>query len=401
MSDKKANFKHYFKAAPQDTLYLSKFNPILVESLDQLKSIVESNRGKTVIAVDTETTGLSYVSNNIVGFSFSYDSFEGYYIPLRHLIGTNLPLEETLSFFFNYMYSLDCVLFYNSLFDLFMLEKEGLDVVRVKSFDVGILVYNADIECPIKGLKWATQHYLGRDPQTFDDVIGKNLTFDCLDPLTSTPYAVADSCNTMGIHLKLFPILSKECGAILAIDNRLLHSMLFYMKQYIYIDTKTMRELKVSLDTQRRDLEKEIFGIFGRHFNLDCLPADALIDDVYINDDHYPCMFISDMYDNQIYGNDVKVRTPLDVRNTLVIDSGIKECVELELENGTFICGENHPFLVHSTDGERSGYLFKKAKDINCDLDEIISREDTILLSDIVYALALYVLKEDSYVINR
>jgi DNA polymerase-1 len=48
-------------------------------------------------AFDTETTGLSPVGSDLVGISISWKAGEGYYIPVRAMIGAVLPLEHVVS----------------------------------------------------------------------------------------------------------------------------------------------------------------------------------------------------------------------------------------------------------------------------------------------------------------
>ena len=55
----------------------------LAKSVDDLKEYLAGCEGKE-IAVDTETTGLTYGKDVIVGFSVSKDAFSGIYVPIRH-----------------------------------------------------------------------------------------------------------------------------------------------------------------------------------------------------------------------------------------------------------------------------------------------------------------------------
>ncbi|MEE9553769.1 MAG: 5'-3' exonuclease H3TH domain-containing protein, partial [candidate division Zixibacteria bacterium] len=48
------------------------------------------------IAVDTETTSIKAIKAKLVGLSFSFKETTGYYVPVGHQSGDNLPLDEVL-----------------------------------------------------------------------------------------------------------------------------------------------------------------------------------------------------------------------------------------------------------------------------------------------------------------
>ena len=57
----------------------------LIKSIEELKEFGIKCNGR-IMAFDTETTGLSYGKDKIVGFSMSLDSYSGVYVPIRHQI---------------------------------------------------------------------------------------------------------------------------------------------------------------------------------------------------------------------------------------------------------------------------------------------------------------------------
>ena len=85
MAFNKMDYTHYFPAVPLDFDWESKFKYKLVESEQELKDLLGDCKGK-VIAYDCETDGLDYGRNEMIGFSFSFDAWSGYYIPIRHVL---------------------------------------------------------------------------------------------------------------------------------------------------------------------------------------------------------------------------------------------------------------------------------------------------------------------------
>ena len=203
----------------------------LITSLDELREYAEKCRGKD-IAVDTETTGICYRDDYIVGVSIAYDKYyTGIYIPIRHQIKQkvekeeplldengeqkktktgklrvkkvktfnysdspyNLPAKEVLDLVYQIMLDANCVFMHNSEFDLNMFKKEGYDVMKVNTFDTIILPYLYDSEGKnTNGLKFLERRLLGRIVPEFKDALGGETNFQYTDPTLSYSYACYD-----------------------------------------------------------------------------------------------------------------------------------------------------------------------------------------------------------------
>ncbi|MDD4855985.1 MAG: 5'-3' exonuclease H3TH domain-containing protein, partial [Sulfuricurvum sp.] len=57
---------------------------ILIDTDESLMALVSTISSETIVAFDTETTGLNPHVDSLVGFSFSMDGKSGYYVPLNH-----------------------------------------------------------------------------------------------------------------------------------------------------------------------------------------------------------------------------------------------------------------------------------------------------------------------------
>ena len=78
---------HYWSTNEQGekVLKIHTENFKLVTDIEELKTYIEKCRDKR-IAFDTETTGLTYGKDKIVGFSISLDRWSGIYVPVRHKV---------------------------------------------------------------------------------------------------------------------------------------------------------------------------------------------------------------------------------------------------------------------------------------------------------------------------
>ena len=179
----KAAVKPFYEDAPLDIDFQKRLKSVVVTDLDMLEKIC--NQENKIVAFDTETTGLVYYKDHIVGCSMSFNGESGFYVPLRHEQpdGTpatfNLPIKESLHLIYEKLLKRNQVILYNSCFDLTMigqeLDKIGVDftdIENVKFLDAQCLVYFLEPEIKKNGLKWAARHFLGRISPEFLQVLG-------------------------------------------------------------------------------------------------------------------------------------------------------------------------------------------------------------------------------------
>ena len=203
----------------------------LITDIEELKTYINLCKDK-IIAFDTETTGLTYGEDKIVGFSISLDKWSGFYVPIRHKVKHevsekvdrldengnqvltkagrvsrmtkttvtytdyehNVDPKEALDTLYEILTGAKRVLMHNSEFDLNMLKFEGYDIRKIKAFDNLILPYLYDPEATgMAGLKKLEQRVLGRTVPEFTEVLGKKCkNFGEVNPEDGYVYACYD-----------------------------------------------------------------------------------------------------------------------------------------------------------------------------------------------------------------
>jgi DNA polymerase-1 len=255
--------------------------------LDQARfdAWLEKLRGASLIAFDTETTGLDAQQAQLVGLSFAVKAGEAAYIPLTH---SYMGVPEQLN--------RDDVL--RALKPL--LEDPGkAKVGQNAKFDMNILANCAiggDPECGIavQGVAFdtmlesyvlnsvATQHdmdslamrYLGHQTTSFTDIAGKGkkqLTFDQISLEQAGPYAAEDADITLRLHQVLFEKLEKDprlLSVLTDIEMPLVPVLAKIEREGAMVDARLLGLQSVELGNKMVELEREAFAIAGEEFNL-------------------------------------------------------------------------------------------------------------------------------------
>lgn len=332
----KSMFKYVpvYKQAPMDMNYhyydgdVLKVNDKMFEMVTDPKRLEEIFKGweGKKIAIDTETTGLTFFKDFIVGFSVAADKDFGIYVPLRHQIRrvdkvkeylideetgeilltkrgakrthtvehytdfdspNNMDVKTALDMLWNLMSKATLNVFFNAEFDLTMLKNEGYDAIKANFpiFDVSILTYLYDAENRNwNNLKACSSIVLGRKPTKFEEALGGAANFRFVDLEQGYPYAAADAANTIGIYETLGPkvreLLAKTNPIIIDgatkpysvyhRDNELIKAFTdYYHHVNLIIDTEAAKKYKKKAQEDLAEAEEKIYSYFDMgNFNL-------------------------------------------------------------------------------------------------------------------------------------
>lgn len=255
----------------------------LVQSLEDLAFIRSNLYANILVGCDSETSGLSFVSDMVIGFclstgrTYSKADYVGYYIPLRHYgYSRNLPIKEVMEFVQfvvdNYMTA-----WWNRSFDFSMLEKDGFKAPFVgKTHDIQFMAHEVFNDRMPKLKDWA-KRFLKFQTISYEENEAENNDFGSTDPEVSFIYAAGDSLMTALLGLKIwsdYPNIRK----IYSLDNECGEAVRRMTQQEIYLDYDFLdAELRRS-NAQMESLRQQIYQLVGYSFNVDSGPqiAEAL-----------------------------------------------------------------------------------------------------------------------------
>lgn len=229
-----------------------------------------------LVAFDTETTSLDFLSAELVGISFSMDANEGFYIPIGHQknivaqqLDRNYVLMKLKSWFENPERK---KIGHNLKYDLNILLNYQI-TIKGMTFDTLLESYV---------LQTSTRHdmdslalkYLGHKTITFEDIAGKGkhqLTFDQIPLDIATEYAAEDADITLQLHEYLWPKIkeNKNLRTVFeSIEMPLMRVLAKMERRGVLIDPELLKQQSESLKSKINLLEEKIFYEAGLNFNL-------------------------------------------------------------------------------------------------------------------------------------
>ncbi len=261
-------------ADPEPTKPLdTEFETVIVDSPEKLKTCVTDLKKAPMIAFDTETTGVNPLQDQLVGISLAGSPEKGYYIPLGHDKGQQLPIEAALS-------ALKPLLTdpkigkvaHNAKYDLLVLRQVGIEVSPI-TFDTMIaewLITPNSRHLGLKALAWVR---LGVEMTLIEALIGKGknqITMAQVPIAKAAPYAAADAVMT----LRLVPFLEADLQdhgvekLNQDIEVKLIPILADMEEAGILLDLPLFDQFSHELGQEIHKLEQAIYQQAGEEFNI-------------------------------------------------------------------------------------------------------------------------------------
>ncbi|NWG08253.1 MAG: DNA polymerase I [Chloroflexi bacterium] len=245
----------------------------IVDTVEKLADLVKALNKAKVISFDTETTSTEEMKADIVGISLAVKEGEGYYIPVGHNAGTNLPLKKVIEALTEPMTSPKIgKIAHNAKYDYIVLAKFGL-VVSPLTFDTMLAEFIIDPSSRHLGLKNLAAVKLGEEMTHIEELIGKGrkqLSMAEVAVESVAPYAVADAETT----LRLMPLQMQELKRVNGeklleeIDLPLTPVLAEMEMEGILLDLPFFEKISKELTKRLNEIEKQVYELVGKPFNI-------------------------------------------------------------------------------------------------------------------------------------
>ncbi|MBC9785919.1 DNA polymerase I [Heliobacterium chlorum] len=270
-------------------------NYLLVQTVTQLRQLVDDLEKEAFVALDTETTGLNVYQDEIVGLSISLPTTDYHvYIPVAHKTGKQLKRELVLEALRPMLEDpkIGKVL-HNAKFDIHMLIRHG---VRMRGLlhDTRIAMALLNENEPSYALKnLATKYgkYFGfqEESHTFEELFGKT-RFDNVALDVALVYAAKDTHVTLGLYKWQMEHLQKRSKLQQLhrdMENALVDVCVDMEQTGLLIDRTYAAEYGEELRTEIAEAEAQLQEAFGDiNFNSPAQLAKVLYDHLKLPDNN-------------------------------------------------------------------------------------------------------------------
>ena len=258
----------------------------LVETQEDLLILLLKLQHQKVFCFDTETTGIDAHNCDILGLAISFEVHTGYYVPL---LEGNKNSRQVLSQFKTIFSDSSIIkVAHNIKYDMLVLNRYGIDV-QGQLFDTMIADFCLNPEETHK-MDDVALKYLNYSPIPIASLIGKKgknqKNMSELPVQQVKEYAVEDADITLQLYYQLNRFIQKtNLSEIFYKVDMLLVPVIFEMeKSGVTVDEKRLKELQVDYSNKLTVLEKQIYSLVGRTFNLNSpkQKSEVLFDELNI-----------------------------------------------------------------------------------------------------------------------
>jgi DNA polymerase-1 len=209
----------------------------------------------------------------LVGISLAIREGEGYYIPLGHVAGNNLPVEQVLSALRGPLTDATIgKVAHNAKYDFIVLARHGLRVHPL-TYDTMLAEFVADPASRNLGLKNLSAARLGEEMTHIQELIGrgrKQISMAEVAIEAAAAYAAADAETT----LRLLPLMQAEVRRahgeklLAEIEIPLIPVLAEMEMTGVLLDLPFFEQMSVELQGRMEQIEKQVYDSVGKVFNL-------------------------------------------------------------------------------------------------------------------------------------
>ena len=244
---------------------------VIVDTEEALESLVSAIATPAGFSFDTETTSQNPMAARLVGLSFAVEPHAGWYVPVGHAEGEQLPLDVVLD-------ALGPVFAdpgvpktaHNANYDMMVLENHGVTVEGL-AFDTMLAAHAAGHRSV--GLKNLALDFFGEEMTPISDLIGKGrkqITMDKVDIRSAADYAAADADFTERLRRDLEIELREKCldDMLREYEMPLVPVLVRMQRDGVAIDVDALYKMSEELGTELDRIRNDMYLTVGHEFNL-------------------------------------------------------------------------------------------------------------------------------------
>jgi len=247
------------------------FEAVMLDTKEKLEQVLGKITPETIVAFDTETTGLDTKNDTMVGFSFAIDEETAYYVPVAHSylgVGPQVSRDDAVEALRRLMQSK--IVGQNLKFDLGLLYAMDIDEA-IPYADTMIMAWLLDPGSKV-GLDALAKKFFGYEMKSFNSTVKKGENFSNVSLEEATFYAAEDAWMTLRLYNKLKklfglsdPRLAKEAAEV---EYPFINVLIHMEKAGIKVDTAHLHSLRSEMSAKLSELTTQIYELSGTEFNI-------------------------------------------------------------------------------------------------------------------------------------
>lgn len=247
------------------------FQSIMLNDENELNSVLSSINENSIIAFDTETTGLDSKSAKIVGFSFALanDENKAYYVPLNHnYLGAPKQIGKGCAKSAIERIFSACVVGHNLKYDFEIIRNNFGIKAPANYADTLILAWLDDPEkkCNMDDL---ALRLFNHSTIKFESVVPKDGNFGDVEVESATKYASEDAFVTLRFYEYFKGRLNENLWDIAKnVEFPFIRTLIELESSGILASYEKLSALNERISTRILELQKEIWRIAGSQFNI-------------------------------------------------------------------------------------------------------------------------------------
>jgi DNA polymerase I-like protein with 3'-5' exonuclease and polymerase domains len=262
-----------------DLSWLKKKKLRTVETMDELRQLIDKCIEAKQVGFDTEASGLDFrfypappghtysrASKDFVcGYCLAYNTDEGYYVPVGHRRGNNLPPQEVRDEILRMVEAGTILIMWNAQFDLKVLRSVDIDIENADTFEDGQIACKLlDVTKPAEfsSLKYQALARLNARMVEFnhfcEGIVGKRkyrVSFAEFDPADVAIYAAVDPMATLALweEIKNEKLLRVQ-PAVYLVEKRFSIALNRLVQNRIRVDKWDLMKTADELNKQTADI---------------------------------------------------------------------------------------------------------------------------------------------------
>jgi DNA polymerase I len=247
-------------------------NYYLITNPDQIDEWIKEAEEVGEVAVDTETNSLDPHQADLIGVSLCSKIGKACYIPIGHKSSKCIKKDIVIK-------KLKLLLEdpsvkkigQNIKFDFIVLHKEGITISSME--DTMLMSYVLDAGKNRHNMDALSEIHLGHKTISFKEIVGtgkKEINFSEVEVEKAKDYAAEDADITLRLYKKFIKNLKLEkmINIYEIFEKPLIKILAFMEMEGIQVDSKFLKSLSIKFEKKIKNLEKEVFKISKKEFNI-------------------------------------------------------------------------------------------------------------------------------------